>query len=52
MLAGSVAKLDPADGLRTACRTRVENPAKLNRLVTAVPTDVVVKVNDGDVALN
>jgi len=33
-------------------RGAAENPAKLNRLVTAVPTDVVVKVNDGDVALN
>jgi hypothetical protein len=33
-------------------RGAAENPAKLNRLVTAIPSEVVKQVNDGDVALN
>jgi len=33
-------------------RGAAENPAKLTRLVTAIPSEVVKQVNDGDVALN
>ena len=33
-------------------RGAAEQPAKLNRLVTAIPSEVVKQVSDGDVALN